>query len=68
LPPGEPVDPEDAAEEAAMWAADDMIDSGEAVDLDPMQHAFDEVDEERALILKEHPEWINMGPKARRSV
>ncbi len=45
--PDEPVDPEDAAEEEAMWAADEMIDNGEAVDLDPMQDPFGDVPDEQ---------------------
>jgi hypothetical protein len=59
----EPVDPEDAAEEEAMWAADDLIDDGVAVDLDPMQDPFGGYRDDDIPEGDEVPELISDGIK-----
>ena len=61
--PDEPVDPEDAAEEAAMWAADDRIDDGDAVDLDPMQDPFGDCRDGDIPEGDVVPESVNLGSK-----
>ncbi len=61
--PDEPVDPEDAAEEEAMWAADGLIDDGVAVDLDPMQDPFGDYRDDDIPEGDEVPELISDGIK-----
>lgn len=61
--PDEPVDPEDAAEEEAMWAADDLIDDGVSVDLDPMQDPFGGYRDDDIPEGDEVPELISDGIK-----